>query len=72
MELELRINDSKYFIKITSFFNKNGELKFNSSLQGTTISTFNYRADYLGNTIDESVSKIAHELNRAIKELLEL
>lgn len=71
MEIEIRIDHVKYFIKVSGVVDENGNLKFNSELKNTTISTFNHRQNYYGNTIDESVSLIVKELVRALKELME-
>jgi hypothetical protein len=72
MELELRIEDNKYQIRVSSLINLENELKFKSELLSMTISTFDYRKNYIANTIEESVSLLTKELQRALRELLEL
>jgi hypothetical protein len=66
----IKINESIYPININCELIENGKLSYISELEGTTISTFSYHTKYSGDTIEQSLEKIATEIDRAIKELL--
>jgi hypothetical protein len=69
--VELIIDNNKYPVKVYHLVNEKGDLKYKCELEGSTISTFHYRDNYEGVTLDEALQKIAKELRRAINALLE-
>lgn len=69
MEIAVHIGPNIYNIKIKAILFDDG-MKFKSELQGTTMSTFNYRKEYMAPTIDESIKLITQELVRAWEELM--
>lgn len=71
MEISVLIDQSNYFFKISSFF-QNNKLMFKSEILGTTISTFNYRQTYIGETIEEALNLSVQELQRALIEFKEM
>jgi len=69
MEIAVHIGPNAYNVKIKAILFDDG-MKFKSELQGTTMSTFNYRKEYMAPTIDESIKLISDELFKAWEELI--
>lgn len=71
MTVELLLDNTKYFVQLEYIVDQDGNLQYKCNLEGNTISTFPYRQDYIGNTQDEALKKIAKRLRQALNELME-
>lgn len=69
MEIAVHIGPNVYNVKVKAILFDEGML-YKSELQGTTMSTFNYRKEYMAPTIELSIQLITQELVRAWEELM--
>lgn len=69
--VELLLDNTKYFVQVEYVVDQAGNLQYKCNLEGNMISTFPYRQDYIGDTQDEALKKIAKKLRQALNELME-
>ena len=72
MKIEIVVDNQIFEIKSVCNVKKDGSLTYACEIVNTSISTFNYRNSYEGQTQEESLKKIAFELRRALDELAEI
>ena len=72
MQLELNLEGGKYPIRVKININSESGLPtFSSELIGSNISSFPYHKNFIGNTLEESISKLSQQLVISLKELID-